>query len=88
MNNLRKKKILVTHINAETVTHSDSVADVEDEPDIVEVLRQEESHSVIETSDQSDLEDEEIPDEFENESENEQSDDENEKTNEKHYKGI
>lgn len=58
MNYLSKKKILVTHINAETGTNSDSVADVQEDHDVVEVLRQEESHSVTETSDHSDLEDE------------------------------
>lgn len=52
MHYIRKKKILVnTHINAETGTLSDSVADVEEDHDIVELLRQEESHSVSETSD-------------------------------------
>lgn len=46
-----KKKILVTHINAETGTLSDSVADAEEDHDIVELLRKEDSHSVSETSD-------------------------------------
>lgn len=51
MNYIGKKKILVTHINAETGTLSDSVAEVEEDHDIVELLRKEDSHSVSETRD-------------------------------------